>query len=545
MRTWAYWAVALGLAGCTSSTPDFDLIPYASGDRWGFINWEGKIVINPQFESAHAFSSGRALVSKKTRYGFVGPDGILALPIQYENATDFSAEGIAWVANLGEPLQAIDSKGNVLFTCESCDYAMKFYNGMSRFAVTEDDELRYGYLNSEGQVQLPAKYKSASPFCEGLAIVGNEDGEYGFIDREGKLVINHQFEDAFPFNANGEAMVKQGDQWGVVNKSGQYKINPQFELLRYGPNGTYYAFDGSEWGIVSSEGAYVANPQFEDVTSTTAVPAPFRSEDEWGFIDEKGTIVINPQFELVSEFYDGFALAKGSDGWGIIDEKGQFTTNPQFDEVLPFPIPEQWVHQNKYYREALYEDYGKPSNFITSLDYDKQAYAEAIAQHLAEFIDPETTIADLLDRYDAYSKQGFIAGYFGQEKTLAKEKYLDGDLEISLNISNRGSYSVERRSVYNGWYNETREEKVFNDGAKIEEGTLKIELFHTPLYRYVGPLMETVIVKELLDKKWDVEVYDKEYAEESGALVGCHFNYGGKTFLLRSTYGFIYLSIED
>src|SRR2546423_5042599 len=40
-----------------------DLFAYNFGERWGFVNREGKLVIAPRFDTADQFSEGLALVS--------------------------------------------------------------------------------------------------------------------------------------------------------------------------------------------------------------------------------------------------------------------------------------------------------------------------------------------------------------------------------------------------------------------------------------------------------------------------------------------------
>ncbi|MGO9002185.1 MAG: WG repeat-containing protein, partial [Limisphaerales bacterium] len=51
-------ALALSLADARAAT----LFPVVVGDRWGFADKSGNVVINPQFERAEPFASGLAEV---------------------------------------------------------------------------------------------------------------------------------------------------------------------------------------------------------------------------------------------------------------------------------------------------------------------------------------------------------------------------------------------------------------------------------------------------------------------------------------------------
>jgi len=53
-----------------------DQLARARSDKeWGYINTEGKWVINPQFEHVNDFSEGLAAVEKDGEWGFIDKQG--------------------------------------------------------------------------------------------------------------------------------------------------------------------------------------------------------------------------------------------------------------------------------------------------------------------------------------------------------------------------------------------------------------------------------------------------------------------------------------
>lgn len=72
------------------------LFPVVVGDRWGFIDKSGKLVINPQFERAGVFESGLA-PARLGRWGYVNMSGKMQINPQFDEAAPFS-EGLAAVA---------------------------------------------------------------------------------------------------------------------------------------------------------------------------------------------------------------------------------------------------------------------------------------------------------------------------------------------------------------------------------------------------------------------------------------------------------------
>ena len=66
-------------------------------DKWGYIDRNGKIAINPQFGEAELFSQGLAAVKVKDKWGYIDRSGTLMVVPQFEFADGFKG-GLAAVA---------------------------------------------------------------------------------------------------------------------------------------------------------------------------------------------------------------------------------------------------------------------------------------------------------------------------------------------------------------------------------------------------------------------------------------------------------------
>lgn len=74
----------LTLAGCGSAGPKYrNVRSYSEGlapvqstnGRWGFVNERQQWVIQPRFEDAHEFQSGKAAVRQNGKWGFINKSG--------------------------------------------------------------------------------------------------------------------------------------------------------------------------------------------------------------------------------------------------------------------------------------------------------------------------------------------------------------------------------------------------------------------------------------------------------------------------------------
>jgi len=196
------------------------LLPVKVSGKWGYVNPNGQLTINPQFDYAEDFHEGRALIccgkpcswwdprsDSSERWGYIDTSGKMVIAPQYGKGSDFS-EGLASVCT-GD--------------CSS--------NPTKPFSR--------GYIDRDGKNVIPMQFGIASNFSEGLAQVcvgkctwkekEGYSGKFGFIDHLGRFVINPQFDNAWDFKG-GFAKVATGNgddvKLGYIDKTGKVIWNP-------------------------------------------------------------------------------------------------------------------------------------------------------------------------------------------------------------------------------------------------------------------------------------------------------------------------------
>lgn len=143
-----------------------------NNEKYGYVDAEGNVIIEAQFDWAGRFSEGLAAVVKDNLLGFINKEGKLVIDYQFDD-------------NLGEPV--VFSEGLV--------------------AVKKDG--KYGYINKKGKFVIENKYTYAGEFKEGKAIVISKVEDYSdysnnlnadyiigltkasYIDNEGNTILNN------------------------------------------------------------------------------------------------------------------------------------------------------------------------------------------------------------------------------------------------------------------------------------------------------------------------------------------------------------------
>ncbi|MGN0593666.1 MAG: WG repeat-containing protein [Hominimerdicola sp.] len=83
------------------------LAAFEKDGKWGFVNSEGKVVIQPEYENAKSFSNGLAAVQKNGSWGFINESGEMMIDPIFSDAKYFTSKGVCFVQTEGEIWQII------------------------------------------------------------------------------------------------------------------------------------------------------------------------------------------------------------------------------------------------------------------------------------------------------------------------------------------------------------------------------------------------------------------------------------------------------
>jgi hypothetical protein len=285
---------------------DFGLRDWAGGNlrpvpRWGFVNAQGKTVIEGQFLSVSTFRNGFASIQvynpsfgDTDKYGIIDESGRIVVRPVYDKVGEFS-EGLASV----------------------CRAKL------------------YGYVDTTGNISIPLQFDYASEFSEGLALVG-KSGKYGYIDTTRKVKIGLNFDRyeigfiTYPRSfQEGLAAFAIGNRCGYIDKAGKTVVEPIFEEAGSFSNGLTNIATNGKWGYIDKSGKYVIEPQFESASRFNSDGlAIVRIGTKEGCIDRSGKVVIEPQFDNIDQFIDGIARVRVDQKEGYIDRTGTFVWQP-------------------------------------------------------------------------------------------------------------------------------------------------------------------------------------------------------------------------
>jgi hypothetical protein len=140
-----------------------DLIPKERMGKWGFVTPDGKVAVDFRFDGVHPFSEGLAAVQVGERWGFIDRSGRLVIPAEFEDGWATPPGG----ARGGPPIGS-------------------FREGLA--AVYKDGTWRF--IDAKG-VTIPGRFVKAAGgnygFRDGVASVCGKN-TCGYIDRTGRVI---------------------------------------------------------------------------------------------------------------------------------------------------------------------------------------------------------------------------------------------------------------------------------------------------------------------------------------------------------------------
>lgn len=330
--------------------------------KWGYIDTQGKVIVDFKYDYASAFNEGKAVVgTKETAVTDMGTESyfLMGFVDAKGNYTKFMADVYTdssltkktysqfkageWniFQNTGENEQLNRTK-EIVF---NNGYAlMSAYEGFQPVLFSKDGR--------ELKPNLPNGFYIENGFYEGLAKIYKPmaEGEKTiFVDESGKTMLDlprytaydkdgYVYKDVLEFKGDvAGAFVKNGQSqqfdFALINKggkilfSGPYDrvmtkeddknsvINDRLIVLRSRETGF--------WGAVDRTGKTVAPFSFDKMRAYSEGLSAVFKNGKWGYADYMGNLVIEYQFDSVSDFHEGYAVAVKSSEAYCIDRNGK------------------------------------------------------------------------------------------------------------------------------------------------------------------------------------------------------------------------------
>lgn len=245
------------------------------------------------------FINGLIAIKQGEKWGYLNSDGKVAIPIKYDYASEFNG-GYA-VAKSGEKYIALNTKGEEVMIDGSGIVEVKPFS--EELAPYKTADKKFGFVGKDGKIAIQSQFESVGYFHDGLAWAKTIGGTLGYINPKGEWVIKPQFTAGKNFDSeSGLARIKMGDKWAYVNKAGEIIYVNDTDAWGDFSNGLAEGKRNDKRGFYNNKGQWVIEPQFDGTREFKNGHAAAKQGDKWGIINKEGKWVIQPSFTTIKDF---------------------------------------------------------------------------------------------------------------------------------------------------------------------------------------------------------------------------------------------------
>ncbi len=307
--------------------------------KWGFIDDEGNVVVEPKYDAANSFSEGLAAVQSNGKWGYIDKTGTLVIPFTLDSTYAFS-EGLA-VYSSGYYYGYIDTSGKKITEAVYVE-ASSFKDGVA--CVKKEN--RYGFIDKTGTPVTEFVYGANAQTSEGLIPVFYGDADKGintgYIDVTGRQILDFSWYDAKPFSEGlAAACTEYTKPYGFIDNNGFFVIQPQWDSAENFSYGYALVEKDRVYTYINREGDPITEKTYEKAYSFSRsglarIAISTATGWQFGYINTDGKEVITPQYANAHDFQIGIAAVSNGKKWGFINSKGVNLSGMKWTEVGDF-----------------------------------------------------------------------------------------------------------------------------------------------------------------------------------------------------------------
>ncbi len=334
--------------------------PVKINKKWGLINTDGELVIQPDYDAIGEFlPCGLAVMQQRGLVGVFDNSPKVTIQPLFEDAKI-----------LNKNLISVKEKG--FWKVINLKSETVLPAGFDEVEYLNEDFLKFrkgklwGIVDRFGKnIHTPA-FEHISLFQNELFLIKNK-GKSGLLNKAGKVLLSAQNERFEIINKNLIFHLKE-NLWGAIDHNGNIvldnefqswkKITPNFiklsiekfnylfsikrqKLVSDDSYDNFFAFPGEyvivkkgpALGLMNQDGDWVLEPTFNEIQPYGKNLFRVRNKNLWGIVNHEGQDVIPFEFEYIAPIKNKFCAIKQNGKFGACNLKGEQVIKAEYSKI--------------------------------------------------------------------------------------------------------------------------------------------------------------------------------------------------------------------
>ena len=322
-------------------TYDNNVIKVKKDGKYGIVDNEGKIVIQPQYADIDVLGkdnkTGFIVKNENGKYGIVDYSNTTILEAKYDTIEKVYGNDM-YVVTVNGKQKLVKKDGTDVLTSGFDTIKQVLANQENAVIFTKSN--KYGVMSTTGNVLIDAQYDDLKEAKVGM-LIASKDGKYG--------IINSNKEEKLPFEYSTITFSEKADLYIVEDSNYNAKIlNSNLETKA---EGVFIELNETKGYVKlrNNDGSKYYNFKFEEKTELDIYPNKTlflsKKDGKYGYVDKTGKVIVDYIYDDAMEQNDyGFSAVKKDGKWGSIDSKGNVVQEPIYnlDDYLLIDFIGRW-----------------------------------------------------------------------------------------------------------------------------------------------------------------------------------------------------------
>lgn len=316
------------------------VLGYKTGEAWGLISIENKIITPPQYTSLRHVSGTYILASLKApqsfriKQGCIDIYGKTIIPFEYDGITIQSLRAIVY-NRIQNKVQfgVIDLDNKILIPLQ---YRSVAALGNLRFAV-ENEEAKIALFSDQGKQLTNFSIDKISAFKKNYAIL-YEGEKQGLIDRNGTIHLGPTYQE-IRIDEEGNIFTKQRNQWKILDANNQLLNTLEFDSIEILSVNRYGLRNGETVKLVDGDFTPLSETSFTTINPFIENETIFTQGLFYGLLRMDGTIALPAHYNALIQNHQDLLSMKVENGmtqWSLVNTLGEIKSQKFYDRILPF-----------------------------------------------------------------------------------------------------------------------------------------------------------------------------------------------------------------